>query len=130
MALRSIENVLANRPTRVATRRSTPRTSSSLAEQKQPITARAQLDLTDSSNCEQLDEIMRLINTAPKQITQKAVETTSRQKNKVIKENKTAATKRPRNIDEDKENGNEKEASKPMKRVKSNKISIRCRCYY
>lgn len=128
MALRSIENVLANRPTRVATRRSTPRTSSSLAEQKQPITA--QLDLTDSSNCEQLDEIMRLINTAPKQITQKAVETTSRQKNKVIKENKTAATKRPRNIDEDKENGNEKETSKPMKRVKSNKISIRCRCYY
>ena len=128
MALRSIENVLANRPTRVATRRSTPRTSSSLAEQKQPITV--QLDLTDSSNCEQLDEIMRLINTAPKQITQKAVETTSRQKNKVVKENKTAAAKRPRNIDEDKENGNEKEASKPMKRVKSNKISIRCRCYY
>jgi hypothetical protein len=128
MALRSIENVLANRPTRVATRRSTPRTSSSLVEQKQPITA--QLDLTDSSNCEQLDEIMRLINTAPKQITQKAVESTSRQKTKVVKENKTAATKRPLNIDEDKENGNEKETSKPMKRVKSNKISIRCRCYY
>lgn len=128
MALRSIENVLANRPTRVATRRSTPRTSSSLAEQKQPITA--QLDLTDSSNCEQLDEIMRLINTAPKQLTQKAVESTSRQKNKVVKQNKAAATKRPRNIDEDKENGNEKETSKPMKRVKSNKISIQCRCYF
>lgn len=128
MALRSIENVLANRPTRVATRRSTPRTSSSLAEQKQPITA--QLDLTDSSNCEQLDEIMRLINTAPKQLTQKAVESTSRQKTKVVKQNKTAATKRPRNIDEDKENGNEKETSKPMKRVKSNKISIQCRCYF
>lgn len=126
MALRSIENVLANRPTRVATRRSTPRTSSSL---KQPITT--QLDLTDSSNCEQLDEIMRLINTAPKQLTQKAVESTSRQKTKVVKQNKTAAaTKRPRNIDEDKENGNEKETSKPMKRVKSNKISIQCRCYF
>ena len=97
MALRSIENVLANRPTRVATRRLTPRTSSSLAEQKQPIMA--QLDLTDSSNCEQLDEIMKLINTAPKQLTQKAVESTSRQKTKVVKENKTAATKRPRNID-------------------------------
>ena len=128
MALRSIENVLANRPTRVATRRSTPRTSSSLAEQKQPITG--QLDLTDSSNCEQLDEIMRLINTAPKQLTQKAAESTSRQKTKAVKQNKTAATKRPRNIDEDKENGNEKEASKPMKRVKSNKISIQCRCYF
>lgn len=125
MALRSIENVLANRPTRVATRRSTPRTSSSL---KQPITT--QLDLTDSSNCEQLDEIMRLINTAPKQITQKAVESTSRQKTKVVKQNKAAATKRPRNIEEDKENGNEKETSKPMKRVKSNKISIQCRCYF